>query len=403
MADTQPYKFRVEIHRFGPGLSGADPTDITRYVKKINISQSVSGPWESLSLEMALPRPLQFTYRKEGNLIPHVGQWVVVYDDAYGASPGAAKDFHNTARALFVGYVMTARGGISANNEGLINSGQVSVQAVGWLDLLGLVRVQKAPVSRSRGTLLSFNERLLKTRSQGTVLIPSAWTEMFQAMSGTAMGAERDADGKVQRRDVGKSLQALVKVVGRVMLPPSIGGGRTSEKRTIADPTQDKETREALLKFGAASIDVTVNTLTSIGDRVVVVHDKDTRDAYAPNLDVDPVPGWTVRGIQSVQQKRGTAQQFITSTFGGDPNLVELFPVLTDPGTAHIKKSRGKLGGFSDNDARQAGQTGFEDEDDARGAQPSGSKPRTTPLQRRRSEALRSPTQHPRPSAQTSH
>lgn len=308
----QPHRFRLVLHRFGVQGRSADPVDITDYVKQVNIGLALVSPWESVSLLLVMPRPMQFFFGAGRVVAPNTGNWLVIYDDAYHGDNFGRDPLG--PRAIFWGYITTRRGKISAQPGGKIVSSPLPITAVGWFDFLGRVRVQKAPGGQTVGTLLA----------------PGSWDEIFKALADTAQVSETTPGGETRRRDIGASLDKLLEVVGAVDLPPSLGGSDTVEKVVPDRGNIDRGVSDATLM--AQGFTKVVTRKARLGDRISVVHDADTRDNYAPNLPVDPVPGWTIRGLQAYGQSRATAQQLIMGTFGGDANMIEIFPSLEEPG-----------------------------------------------------------------------
>jgi hypothetical protein len=298
------------LHRFV-----SEPINITKYVKAIRSTHSIRAPWETLQMVLSMPRPLQFLGgldipgRDRRSDSPRIGDWVVFYDDAY--------DGKDDARAVFWGYITNDGSNIRALRGGAIESGTVQVTALGWFDYLGRARIQKAPGAiRPRGGLLS----------------PSQWDGLFKGLVGAAQQSERVGGvvgGEIRRRDVGASLQEALEVVALTQLPQSLGGA-------------EKIQREVQNAESALLPSETVVTTTNLGIQVRVVHDADTRDQFAPNMAVDPVPGWTIRGIQAFSQRQSTALQLILGTFGGDPNMIELFPSLEEPGAVDTPSQTGQ-------------------------------------------------------------
>jgi hypothetical protein len=313
---TQPYQFKVELHRFAKlSRDTLEPLDLTPFVKSIDISLSTAGPWEQASLVLEAPRPRQYL-----RVLTEAfrGGWLVITDRKYGLGTGtdaaARHESSHRERAIFWGYVSSRRGSLRVDERGALHTGAIPMTALGWFDFLGRVRVQKAPgVVNSTGTLIG----------------PKDWKNLFDALAATSMGTE-DIDGsgrEFRRRDIGESLKPLLEVVGRVLLPPTLGGREKIKSEVSAALTTVDLTRERVSSRGT----VTRSRLGSLGDKISVVHDAATRDRHAPNVVVDPVPGWTIRGIQSFAMNQSTAQQLILGTFSGDPNMIELYPTLEDP------------------------------------------------------------------------
>lgn len=301
---NKTYKIAVKTYKFGRPNTPSAITNITRFVKGFEVNLALRAPWETLSLDLVVPFSLQFSAKSP---VPVLGDWLVVEDEAIG-------------QAIFWGYVAKSGGSLKAMPQGHTVTGGVRVTVIGWLDFLGRHQIRRAP-----GT----------TRSQGGLLAPSEWDELFNALvEGTTASSVLTPEGETERRDIGAGLQEVVRVLGSVQLPGSIGGVGTvtkevADRRGVDSVASGGPTDAQLIRLGLSR---SVTRPLQLGDQIKVVHDGATSSQYAPEFVADPVPGWAIRGIRAFGMRKATAQQLITATFGGDPNMVELFPTLASPG-----------------------------------------------------------------------
>lgn len=269
---SQSTDYNVVLHRHR-----SRPIDITHLVTFARWTHAVRDPWETIQLSLSTPRPTWISRDR-----PRLGDWVTILD-----APGAG----GRRRCLAWGYVSRVSGSIQAAPGGAIQSDGYSVSAISWLSLLGRASVILAPgwISSTIGTL--FRKRDIE--------------ELYAKLAATASGALPEG-GATTARNIGGTLQDVLQLLAVIQLPPSLG-------ETVTPP--GKEPRQA-----------------TIGDQVRVVHDATTRDAYAPNVVADPVPGWSLRGLSAVNASGRSVLQTIQGTFGGDAQIVEMFPSLEDLG-----------------------------------------------------------------------
>lgn len=276
---------RVELH--GYTASGARANgyrsdidraiDVTPFVRRLRFSHRTTAPWETLTVELAIPirswfhvmpgRPLS---QVAGRTLrtPETGFWVVVKSpDANGP---------NGESTLAWGRCVVLRGGMVRN--GLLNETiPLTLECTSWLDLL-----QRSQIALSAGRGWG---------REGFVYRLQTWASRAAALLQT-----------LGTREPGVIFERLWRSLVHVTLP-----------NTLAAAADEKP--------------------LTIGQEIPVLFDSETTIAYAPlraNQHMD-VPGYAINSFATFRQPGGSLWEMFAHTFGADPNVVEVFPSLEWP------------------------------------------------------------------------
>lgn len=234
--------FELTVHRHG-----AASQNITRHVVSWAYGRS-RDTTASESLAVMLKLTLF-----EASYVVRVGNWLVLRD-----AQGKCASF---------GYVTHVDAGLTRDGDTLV-SDQVKVSTISWFDLL---------------TQAGAYVPLGWAESVGTMFNLKDWKEVISPI------LQHYAEGKI-----GFALQQLLRKIGRVRLPETMGG-----------------------EF--------------IGDAIPVVYDEGTRKAYAPSRVVEEVArtGGMSQAFTANVVQTGVGE-FIQSIFVPDRTLVEMFSSLED-------------------------------------------------------------------------
>lgn len=255
--------------------------------------QSVTAPYESITLTVKgspTQRPVTF------------GDWVVLRHTA-------------TTPAVAFGIVVGVNNTQSVSQAGVPDLKTWSVSCVGWLDLLGRTDFQVAYGLRTK------QDASTNGSGAGTLFDPSEVTKIAEivadarASSANALDLVKRAFGEQSSTyrnlfqvfgtyDVpGTALAWFVLLSARLTLPQSLGG------QTIGQ------------SVGVAHNDDTMQALAGAGQ-----YDRSGAPAYV----MDPVPSRSMPNLASLFASTKMLA-LMRSTWGGDENLIEMFPVLLDP------------------------------------------------------------------------
>ncbi len=275
----------IELHRHG-----AAPTDLTDHCVSVSWTDQVSPPWGGIEAVFKLPRHLLATHT------PRPADWLLVR-------------LGKTAVAL--GYVTRRSGGIKADGRGGIFTDYVHVSAGSWLQPLTLAQLY-VTYSGARGGA-DYEDRA------GTAFGWNSWRNVIEALvRSTVAAVELHGVNRIEtafmRRDIGEALRELWRELAVVTLPETLGGG-----------------------------DGTGNGLL-LGRHAEVVHDPNTRKAFAPDRVVERVPGWTLNGLSQLTPGGNSVTGMLFASFMGDPGMMEMFPSLEAPGVP--EEAPGDLRGY---------------------------------------------------------
>jgi hypothetical protein len=268
----------VELHGYR-GVDVPGPLDVTAYVSDLSWTHSTARPWETIDLALNLPIDL----------------WQAMLPGLPANSPDRTPstgfwvvvktpNSRGSLSAVAWGRATRVRVGLSV----VATSGHQSIQPVriaceSWLSTLSKSRVLLAASDNAWG-------------KPGFVYKMQSWGPALKALL-RSMG----------ERNPGTILDALWREIVRVTVPDTLAG---------ADLT--------------------------LGQQVPVVFDQDSADASTPmrKLQHKDVPGYAINAFGSVLPQ-STIWQWLESTFGADPSLVELFPSLEFPSFLAPKGSEG--------------------------------------------------------------
>lgn len=243
----------VELHP-GPRLfAPRGPIDITPICLSVSWGEGVEQ-WVPITIQPKTER-----YRYGSEITPYPGDWIVVRE-------------HRDGPAVALGRVTPTGGSSDSKGPGMGRTLRLSsITAESWLSFLSRVSVYV-------GVGLQ--------HSQGTMMTLAAWEPVVSAL------------GKSLSTNVGTALEAIIRELLLVTLPPSLGSA-------------------------------------TLADSVAVVHDAVTSRQWTDgSRAIDSVPGPTVNGLNSLEPPNGTTiLGIIQGTFGADPAMIEMFPTLETGGT----------------------------------------------------------------------
>lgn len=291
----------VELHGYPPGspdyqednIDGG--TDVTPFVTRVSWKHTVRDPFETIDLTLEIPARL---LRKvipgmpriiRGGRWPQTGFWVVVKVD-FGKGP----------RAVAWGYCARIGTG-SSFSGGLVRTQKVQVQCTSWVSLAQKSRLILTADMRTGRDLSGFLFRMQTWQA--------ALSDLMSLFSFDAPGG---------------LLERLFPRLLRFWVPPS-----------LCAPVKAKVKREGPSTGLGAALDEMSDVLglsggpRRIGDEVRIVFDAATAKKWAPSRahQTLPVTGWAINAVQN-RTPHGNLWDLFTSTFDGDPNLVEFFPAL---------------------------------------------------------------------------
>lgn len=269
----------VEVHSWS-----REKYEITPWLRSLSYGNGTTEPWSQINVSLRLP------VAKWTLLAPRQGDWLVVRG--------------GDNKAIAWGYVDTRTTGIQVRGSSVVTKDTL-VSTIDWLELLGRVEIYVAPGLSVVSGLSNFS-RSRKWRHKGvlpgepgTLLPLKRWTDPdtgpWQALIKAARNYFADEDGRQEFRPIGFALQEFVKVIARVLVPASLSREYlAAQVRTVYDDT------------GVA--------------------------AYAPDRAAEPVPGYTISGLNSIQPQGVTVLGLLMQTFMPDLNMVECFSSLEGPG-----------------------------------------------------------------------
>lgn len=271
----------ISLERYSFGFDDVD--DLTEFVTSVSWSHGTSQPWGSIKASLAIPR------RQWASRMPYLGDWLVVRDNP-------------TGKALQWAYVTDRSTGITSSTQGHITTTQTSISAISWLDFLGHISLYTSPlIGKQHGTIINSNDWLR-----------GPWSAIGEIMS------ERFSDeGYTDILWFGKKRKlpgyALARVLAELPLP--------------------------LIPFGLSEPKPKQVETEQVQNAVRVVYNDATAISYAPLRQLEAVPGY--RADASVAQLAAPLRDvsvlnILQHTFMVDPNLVEFFPSLEDPGTVEV-------------------------------------------------------------------
>lgn len=280
---------RVEFHGYVPSgakaghYSGSDldgPIDVTDAVVSVQWMHSIHAPWETIKVELALPRRmwsdvLPGPKGADGKRTPATGFWVVLRDQDNLAQPAFA---WGRCEDLESGFETVEATGANVTTT-------VTVTCRSWLSLL-------------QSSRLLITAADLEVQDKGFMYQLQTWGPHFQALWSLPLATKQPGAvlDKLWRND-GKG-RGIVHVCAPTSLVADKGG----------------------------------KPLT-LGDEIPVVFNKFLARQWAPQRAPQhaPVFGYSRNAFGS-QWPRATLWEWFSSTFIADPNLVELFPSLEYPG-----------------------------------------------------------------------
>lgn len=225
------------------------PVDLTDYTTALDIALSTREPWTSITTSLRLP----FAAR---DLAPDPGDHITIHNDA---SPRAIAWGH-TADAPSPGLI----------REGTkLHGGTTRTRAVSWLRMLAEAQVY-AHASPSRTTTV------------GTLFNLEDWSRRAAEVLGVVNGRH------------GEQLTKLLRLLARLRLPESLGGGL-------------------------------------LGDSIAVAHDSETSARLGLHSRIDRVMGPRLASDQ-VWPGATNALSMLVSLFQPDRNFVELYETLCPVG-----------------------------------------------------------------------
>lgn len=283
----------VEFHGYTPagagkhyGSSDIDaPVDATPFVTRLAWTQSVNAPWETITLDMRVPRRLWLDLfpgpKVQGGRTPQTGFWVVVRE------PG-------TNTALAWGRCVKLSTGFGADEIGRVETVPVRVECASWLSLLERTRLLLAPAPAA-------------LEARGFVYKMQSWAPQIKAL------LEGVAD----------------QIPGNAFAKLWEGNGRGDGIVALTVPTS--------LVSGEDGAPL------EIGDQIPLIYTSARAQQYAPQRYNchKTVPGQAIRAMGAAIPY-ANLWDWLRNTFQGDPALVELFPALEYP-DAPQRRPRGLL------------------------------------------------------------
>ena len=289
-----PLLVSVELHRHGAEetvvfhngntvehlpVGGGSIRQITNCLfETISWSHSTTPPYENLRMTMRFRGNVGDShFEKEmkgpgnsaaGLPIPQVNDWIVVrtFDRV------DAKNLKPEMQTVFLARIHKTRGEHRADAAtGVVDKSAVHIEAEGFLDFLGKTNVCVGFVP-TRGTLYNHKDwKLLLTE-----LLSEIFSSDFKGI-------------------VGNRFTKLFKAVSRIRLPQTL-----NKNRFISD-----------------SVTVVFNQSQS---------NKVSGGRFRRN--VEPVPGYRLNGINSLDVTRSTSLDLLLGSFLADPSMMEIFPSI---------------------------------------------------------------------------
>lgn len=262
-------------------------------VTRVNYRESVTAPYQTITLTAKSPptlRPATF------------GDWIVLRLESSGP-------------ALTFGIVVNVQNAQSVSQTGVPDFQTWTVTCVGWFDLLGRtdfqvaynLTVQSNETRSGAGTGTLFDYAELEAIAAVVAAPKLAQTDLSTQIR-AAFGERTTASQTLLQalggfQGVGSGLAWFMALAPRLFLPGSLGGQAISQAVAVAHN------------------DDTLSALAGPG-----VSERKGAPAYV----MDPVPG---RYLPNLSPTMAASKMLATikGTWGGDENLVEMFPALEDP------------------------------------------------------------------------
>lgn len=288
MIPARPGMPVVELHGYLPSETSTSDLDgvidVTEFVASLSWGSGVRQPWESLTVQLLVPRHLLqdlLPGRKVGkSRRPTPGFWVVV---RHGSRRGPALAWGRCVR-------LRATFEPEQQPAGLVSGVRVQIVCESWLSLLG----------RSRVLLTSAN---LDLPDEGFMFSLTGWGKAIQTLCSSL---DTDLPGMI--------LDRLWTSTVKITVPTSLATGN-----------------DGPLEIGR-NVPVVYTT--------VLARRSTPRQAPA----MTPVPGKALNAFGNTVP-RSTLWDWIGSTFVADPNLVELFPALEVDSAGDLTPLGRALGG----------------------------------------------------------
>lgn len=269
----------VEVHSWS-----REKYELTPWIRALSVSGATSSPWSQITASLNIPAALWT------KVAPRQGEWLVVRD--------------RDNKAIAWGYVDKRATGVSVIGT-TVQSKVTNVATIDWLDLAARVEIYVSPSLVTQSGVAA-QPRTSKRRysgvlpaEPGTLFPVDRWTDPntgpWRALVKAARNYFSDEQGKQYFRPIGFALQEFVKLIMRILVPPSLASEYLSAQ-------------------------------------VRTVYDQSGVDAYAPDREVEVVPGYTLAGINAIQPQGVTITGLLMQTFMADFNMVELFTSLEGPG-----------------------------------------------------------------------
>jgi len=304
---------------------GGIPLDVTCWVKSLSWSQSTTPPYDTISVELALP------VADAGWLAKHLmsdaqGGCVVVRRRG-GYSTNTTTDWP----AVAWGFIDNVEHGASAGQNGEIRSYGVQIKTISWFQYLRYTRpivdVFQAAQAKAAGSEIG-GFRI------GTLFSLSSWykgvvTPMLKGMTGVR---------------VHRLVRSLLKVLGSPQIPKSLTPG--------ANSSRDREIGRSVYVYQSMGADMVYNhAYTPTGDVGKQELEKWAAggvNAIHPTANVSvpaPPPGARVvcpPGIAMLNlgdwKQTSSVHDMIRQNFAPDDALIEMFPSLV-PLDHHLKEN----------------------------------------------------------------
>lgn len=260
-SERQTSSYFVEVHAY----DARGRYDMTPWCKACDWTVRLTEPWTTISVTVVLP----WANRDRA---PLPGDWIVVRDSG--------------GRPVAWGMVDEApEPGVEGDNSNAsIASRPLTFRTISWLSLLRRAALFVSPPAIAG-----------RTESVGTLFSADDWLERSQRLLGLVNG------------DLGAGLIGMVTLLGKLKLPPSLGGG-------------------------------------NIGDGVfVVTSDASAAQGGVPWLACDPVRGPRIMGTESYFPGSGSVLDTLLGTFQPDKQLIEAWETLA-PLAAESNSLRSSLG-----------------------------------------------------------
>jgi hypothetical protein len=292
--------------------------DVTEYVSSLSWSFSTTSPYETISLSLEMP--FYRTYHVIPTILdmPQTGFWVTLHEDS------GNNQFGDFGRLLAWGRVDSLNVSQYADPQTGAKSAQVSLSASSWIHFVNDCQVimteaevlpktdrKRFPKARKAA------ERLWKAIGINAGEMASFF-KGFEASGFPNLGRKKPWEtGLLIDGGLGKAASSLYhEFAKKVPFPPALTGKLKGE---LVDSDDASLSFSGITQFLYATKHA-YNTFN--GD------DPSLRDLARFGAH-SVVPMGTASKLV-VQQRQGGAWDFVQSTFGMDPNVVEMFPTLIE-------------------------------------------------------------------------